>query len=159
MLLVLAAVILGFWGLSWLKKAPAETIGKELKKIGWFAALALLVLLTATGRLNWLFALLGVGIASVVRLMPIILRYAPQLHGLWSMFKASKGQQQSSRPPRSAAISKAEALEILGLKPGAGEEEIIAAHRKLISRLHPDKGGSDYLAAQINLAKKVLLKR
>lgn len=158
MLLVLVAVILGFWGLSWLKKAPAETVGKGLKKIGWIAALALLVLLTATGRLNWLFALLGVAIASVVRLMPVILRYAPQLHGLWSMFKASKGQKQSS-PPRPAAISKAEALEILGLKPGAGEDEIIAAHRKLISRLHPDKGGSDYLAAQINLAKKVLLKR
>ncbi|MDD2759757.1 MAG: DnaJ domain-containing protein [Methylomonas sp.] len=54
-------------------------------------------------------------------------------------------------------MAKAEALEVLGLKPGASDDDIIQAHRKLISRLHPDKGGSDYLAAKINLAKKVLL--
>jgi curved DNA-binding protein CbpA len=46
---------------------------------------------------------------------------------------------------------------VLGLKSGATREEIVDAHRKLISKLHPDKGGSDYLAAQINLAKKVLI--
>jgi DnaJ-class molecular chaperone len=56
-------------------------------------------------------------------------------------------------------MSKAEALGVLGLSAGATEEEIIQAHRKLISRFHPDKGGSDYLAAQINQAKKILLGR
>ncbi len=160
MLLILVAAILGFWGLSWFKKASPETIRRELKKIGGFLALLLLVLLAATGKLNWLFALLGVVIAFIVRLMPVILHYAPQLHRLWMLFTASKGgQQQSSRPTRSANMTKAEALDVLGLKPGASEAEIVEAHRKLISRLHPDKGGSDYLAAQINLAKKVLLRR
>ncbi|MGZ4960220.1 MAG: DnaJ domain-containing protein [Methylomonas sp.] len=160
MLLILVAGILGFWGIGWLKKASPETIRKTLKKIGGFLMLLLLVLLAATGKLNWLFALLGVAIAFIVRLMPAILHYAPQLHRLWMLFTASKGgQQQSSRPTGSASMTKAEALEILGLKQGASEAEIVAAHRKLISRLHPDKGGSDYLAAQINLAKKVLLQR
>lgn len=160
MLLVLVALILGYMALGRLKKTPPESIRLALKKIGWLVALGLLVLLAAAGRLNWLFALLGVAIAFIVRLMPAILHYAPQLHRLWSLFNAAKGgPQQSSGAARSSAMSKAEALEILGLKPGASEAEIIAAHRKLISRLHPDKGGSDYLAAQINLAKKVLLRR
>ena len=54
-------------------------------------------------------------------------------------------------------MSEAQALEILGLKAGATREEIIAAHRRLIQKFHPDHGGSDYLAAEINRAKDRLL--
>lgn len=53
--------------------------------------------------------------------------------------------------------SRAEALAVLGLQDDATEEDIIAAHRALIQKCHPDRGGNDYLAAKINQAKDQLL--
>jgi hypothetical protein len=57
----------------------------------------------------------------------------------------------------SADMDRREALNILGLTEDASREEIVAAHRSLIQKLHPDRGGNDYLAAKINQAKDFLL--
>jgi DnaJ domain len=54
-------------------------------------------------------------------------------------------------------MSRDEALSVLGLKPGATSEDIKNAHRRLMKDFHPDRGGSDYLAAKINQAKDILL--
>ncbi len=61
--------------------------------------------------------------------------------------------------PLPKRMTEEEALSVLGLAPGADAEKIRAAHRKLISQLHPDKGGTDYFAAKINEARDFLLKR
>ncbi|MDW3206699.1 MAG: DnaJ domain-containing protein [Alphaproteobacteria bacterium] len=56
-------------------------------------------------------------------------------------------------------MTESEALSLLGLEAGATESEIKAAHRRLMKQVHPDAGGSAYLAAKINAAKDFLLKR
>jgi hypothetical protein len=55
------------------------------------------------------------------------------------------------------AMTREEAFAVLGLQPNATREEIKAAHRRLMARMHPDHGGSNYLAAKINQAKDMLL--
>lgn len=56
-------------------------------------------------------------------------------------------------------LSETEARAMLGVAEDAGREDIIKAHRRLMQKFHPDRGGSDYLAARINQAKEVLLER
>jgi hypothetical protein len=74
---------------------------------------------------------------------------------------AETARQEQERPPiqrPSFNMSRGEALDVLGLEEGASESEITEAHRRLMMLVHPDRGGSDYLAVKINAAKSVLLK-
>lgn len=59
--------------------------------------------------------------------------------------------------PRSGSMTKQEAYQILGLEDGASATDIRKAHRRLMQRVHPDLGGSSFLAARINQAKDLLL--
>ncbi len=67
----------------------------------------------------------------------------------------ASGSEQSTAA--SSNMSRDEALQILGLDKGAGRDDIITAHKRLIQKLHPDRGGNDYLAAKVNAAKDQLL--
>jgi len=82
--------------------------------------------------------------------------YLDRVHAdTWRQQAGAQGQQRAPSEP--GEMSREEALQILGLSSDAGEAEIIETHRRLMQKLHPDRGGSAYLAATINLAKDTLL--
>lgn len=66
-------------------------------------------------------------------------------------------QQPPPQGNSGGQMRRAEALAVLGLDEKATDEDIVNAHRKLMQKLHPDRGGNDYLASKINQAKDELL--
>jgi hypothetical protein len=103
-------------------------------------------------QLNGLLQQLG-GDTESTRLLETYLdrRFGPD----WR--DATRGQAGQRGNNARSGMSRAEALRVLGLAEGADDTAIRAAHRKLILQNHPDRGGSDYLAAKINEAKDILL--
>ena len=79
--------------------------------------------------------------------------YLDREHSSWR----SKTNGAESSSVVGEQMTKEQAYEILGLPPGAPNDEIVDAHRKLMQKMHPDRGGSTYLAARINEARKRLL--
>jgi len=239
-LLALAGIILL---LRWFLNTPVETITRHIRRSAVILAAGILLYLTATGRLHWLFALLGSllpfarRILGLLQFIPALRRLAGQFQSMGTGKNPTPGQQsrvetrllrmmldhdtgrmngevlegpfkerqlqdlslpellglleycrgedeestslleayldhthgdswrgetnnrheQPGQTFRDGSMDRREALEILGLQPDADRQKIIEAHRRLMQKLHPDRGGSNYLAGKLNAAKDILL--
>jgi len=241
LIIILAILTTVYLLLRWFLSNPPAAVAKRLRGVLIFTGIVLLLMLAVTGRLHWLFVLIGSLAAVLMRMAPLLLRYAPFLAKL----RQPKAGPAGGSPPRSTVnakfvvmwldhasgemggeilsgthagrklldldlgqltqllqeyaetdadsaalieayldrrfagqwreagaqktrskyasggsgpMSMQEARAVLGVGSAASQEEITKAHRSLIQKLHPDRGGSSYLAAKINQAKDVLLK-
>lgn len=168
MVIVIAAVLalvafVVLFRLLWLSAGPsAPGPRNRYTTVITLAAVALVVglaVLAASGRLHWLAAV-GAALLPFLRRGVGLLRYVPLLGSLLKSMRRPAGgggrHQGRGRGP-GATMTRDQALEILGLGTHPSREEILAAHRRLIQKLHPDRGGSTYLAQQLNEAKAKLL--
>jgi hypothetical protein len=90
-----------------------------------------------------------------------LLAYLPMLRRTINTFRGQQNpgadQQSRNSTKTSAALTVSEAYAILNLEPGASREDITQAHKQLMQKMHPDRGGSSHLATKINQARDVLL--
>ena len=140
-------------GLRAFERASVSTIKSLLAWIAALGGITLALLLVLTGRGG-----LALGALTM---------FGPLLYNRWRASQnarlAAGGSRRDggSEPPRprGGAMSRQEAYEVLGLTAGATDAEIRAAHHRLMRTAHPDSGGSDWLAARVNMARDVLLGR
>jgi DnaJ homolog subfamily C member 19 len=150
--LVLGALTLFLFlgGLRAFERASVTTVKSLVAWIAALGGLTLALLLVLTGRG-------GIALGALTLFGPLIWnRWRAAHHPSLGNAGAGPGTRE---PPRSrgGAMTRQEAYQVLGLAPGASEADIRAAHHRLMRTAHPDTGGSDWLAARVNMARDTLL--
>jgi len=135
--------------LGWLTRTAPNTVRSVLIGAIWLSLAAIGVVLLLTGRVAGLAAL-------IFGLSPWLARLL-RLPQLWRLLREGP-PRAAPPPPAEGAMSRTQAYAILGLAPGATPAQIRDAHRRLIRANHPDRGGSTWIAAQLNQARDLLLR-
>ncbi len=168
LLIGVLALALMLWLLKSFARSDPQYLAMIMTRIGRTAggilALAAAAFLGLRGELLVALPLAGLGL-SLLGWEPgreLLAAYLGRWSPGWREDVNQRNDDAAAGRRTSAAsgkMSEQEACQILGLQPGASVEDIGRAHRALIKKLHPDQGGSTYLAARVNEAKEVLLRR
>ena len=161
LILGIVAVVAVFYLLRWFSNADPKNVRKSIPWGAIGVVVLVLLVLLVTGRIDAALAGFAALMVWGMRVMSMI-QVGKRFNDMFrktrgSGEQAGAGEGQARRPPPN--MSAEEAYDILGLKPGASDDDIKAAYRRVIGQLHPDRGGTDYLAAKVNQAKDVLLNR
>lgn len=150
-------VVLVVYGL--LGALPERAQKRLLQAVGVIGIAVILLILVRVG-LPWLAAGGTIVLGALRWLGPIALRLIPLLLSRRGKRMPSDSETRE-RVPRgsSSQMTRAEALEVLGLVEGASDEHVREAYSALIKKVHPDLGGTDYLATRVNLARDLLLSK
>ncbi len=144
--ILLGALVVFFLFISvrLLLNARPETLSLIFKSVLSAIVIVGIVLLILSGR----FVNVIVGLSALIPLLPTLRNF----------FRKNRLQKkETTSNPSFTSMTVAQAREILEVSEQANKKEIKDAHRRLIQKIHPDQGGSDYLAAQVNRAKEILL--
>jgi hypothetical protein len=149
--LILGALTLFLFlgGLRAFERASVTTVKSLILWIIALGGLSLALLLVLTGRG-------GIAVGALTMFGPLIWSRWRAAHPAGPGAGAQSAGGEAPRP-RTGSMTRQEAYQVLGLAPGASEAEIRAAHHRLMRTAHPDTGGSDWLAARVNMARDVLL--
>jgi hypothetical protein len=153
----IVALVVVLWALSVASKADPGVASRIMKWGGGSLALVGAIFLGVRGELAVAIPL-GVFALGLLGWLPLQTHFHRWTPG------GRENPQGDAAAGRGAVggggkMTEKEAYQILGLQPGASAEEISNAHRNLMKKVHPDQGGSTYLAARVNEAKEILLRR
>jgi DnaJ family protein C protein 19 len=149
-LLLVVGVLIGIYALmKFFSKANPEQVVNLLQAVFAIGLLGGCLFLALTGRI-------GPAIAIAGALIPMF------VHFMFKKRRDALGGDAENPPPDNQSLSgissRQEALDILGLEGNVSDEEIDSAYKTLMKKLHPDQGGSDYLAQKLSAARDFLLK-
>lgn len=155
-ILGLAVVVLSSWAAGSLPSQNRAKFSRTMLVIG----VAFVLLLLARVGMPWIAAV-GAALLTAFRfLWPVAIRVLPWLvSARLGQTKRQTTGRSEQRAHATPPMSRRDAFEVLGLSENANEDQIRQAYTALIKKVHPDRGGSAYLAARVNLARDVLLPR
>lgn len=148
----IAALLLAYK--KWHSLEEKQRKDSTWKVVLWGVAVLIIALVLA-GRAHWLMGVLAALLALAGRVVQLA-QYVPLFKRMYDDVGASQ-RSDSHSTKTSSIMSKKEAAEILGVDETASAEDVKLAHKRLMQKIHPDRGGTDALAQQINTAKDILL--
>ena len=157
--LIVAAIAIGLFLQKKGKGLPKDEQRALFQKIAIWGGVGFVVLLALTGRAHWLMGVIA-GLIGIASRAVQLAAFFPAFKKLFATVDNEATSDHRSRADGRADVnemSRADAASLLGVEFDASPEEIKQAHKTLMQKVHPDRGGTDALAAQLNKAKDILL--